>query len=578
MKIDRSLIESISATSNEVIETARNVNELSHTRKQITSESLMLLNELMDKSVNVNTSFNMVDVNLKKSISSISENLDGLNLNVKHFRDIIANIDEIKDNLLDIASEVKNLINIVDLIKKDTDEINILATNATIVSGKYHEISSVFEVLSGKLNNMTEFINQNLEHIVNLVEPINQGIENMIKINSLVLIDIEKGHENFIQFAETLEKQKEELNEQVLRASTSGTKIGDQKKMLDEINTQVIQMDNDASQAIDGSGNVMKTGKSLKEAADFISSMIDNPEEEKTHSIEKIDFIQEQSVTIWKNAQNVNEKSKSQLEFSYSSLDFCKSIIEESKELEKTVDTFNKQSIENNKLTTKISSSIKDLLIQLNEIENRITDSNKTLKRFTSDYLKINDIMVILEKILKFMKIIGIYSKIEASRDPVEFEGFLTISKEIQKLQNHIKSTLPRIEQNIRNTKTSIDIVNDSYKNFSDVFFSIRESSNTISKNLEGISSISSDAEKISRGILDESLKLDNLLNDFNIYLVKLTEIVKKPIEGSAANIMRGKDMEDKSRQLKTMLGYESSPVDFSLSSESEKDLSAVSG
>ena len=152
------------------------------------------------------------------------------------------------------------------------------------------------------------------------------------------------------------------------------------------------------------------------------------------------------------------------------------------------------------------------------------------------------------------MKIIGIYSKIEASRDPVEFEGFLTISKQIQKLQNHIKSTLPHIKKNMRTTKDLINTVNNSYKRFSKDFSDLKQSSDSIAESLEKISQVSTDAEKISNSIMDESLSLDNLLNDLEQYIEKLTEIVKKPIQGSAANIKRGKEIEEKSLKLKEML------------------------
>lgn len=552
MDIDKASLQSIAETSSQIVNTAQDVNQFSHVRKQITTESLLLLSELMDNSTNINTSFGMVNDNLQLFISRSTGNLKGLVENVKHLKGIISNIDNIKSKLHDIAGEVEDLMQIVDTIKQDTDEINILATNATIVSGKYHTISSVFEVLSGKLNNMTEFINQNLEHILNLVEPINKGIENMIEINSLMLSDLEKGHVLFIDFSDELEKQKEVISEQVRKAGISGEKILDQKNKLSEINNHVLQMDQDAIKAIDGSANVMNTGKELLEAVEHISSHEDTISE--NDFIEKIDFINQKASIIWNTAKNVNEKSKSQLEFSFSALNFCKVIIEESKILEATVKTFTSQSVENNELTIKISNGIKGLTEQLNEIEKKINASNDTLNRFTNDYLKINDIMIILEKILKFMKIIGIYSKIEASRDPVEFDGFLTISKEIQSLQNHIKSTLPHIENNIKNTKSLITIVNDSYKTFSEEFREIRQSSYAIAKDLEVISSMSVRAEKVSKEILEESLTLDNLLNDLELYLVKLTDVVKKPIEGSAGNIQRGKDIEEKTNYIKSEL------------------------
>ena len=337
------------------------------------------------------------------------------------------------------------------------------------------------------------------------------------------------------------------------KAEVSGEKVESQKDMLIDINTQVFHMDSDAGKAIEGSANVMEHGKSLKEAVEVMSSIGSNGRSIDDY-IKMIELIIEKGSIINKTATNVNEKSKSQLNFSYSCLEFCKSIIEQSKDLEDNVTIFNNQSIENNKLAQKIGTSVRELMDQLNEIEKNIIASNESLKDFMENYLTINNILYILKDILKLMHVIGIYSRIEASRDPILYEGFLTISKNIQKLQNKIKNTIPRIENNIKETNSIIDKVNDSYQNISSVFFKIRENSLYFTNELDSISRISTEAEKLSISILDSSLNLDTLLNDLEEYLHKLTDIVKEPIEGSAKNIQRGKYLEEQGRELKNML------------------------
>lgn len=551
MNIDTVEIDSILKTVTEVIETAQNVNKQSYVRKQITSETLMLLTELSDKNSMVISNYNQVFSSLQNYISGITRNRTTFKTNIDLFKGIIESIDLIKNRLIDITSKISDLIKIVDTIKKDTEEINTLATNATIVSSKYN--TSVFQILSAKLNNLTQYINQNLEHIITFVSPIKDSIDNLKNINLLVIKDIESGYHNFLLFLEKFGHQENVVDKQVQKAELSREKIESQKDMLADINTQVYQMDSDAGRAIEGSGNVMKIGESLKTATEMLLSSGDNNKTIDEY-IKTIEFITEQGATIWATAKNVNARSKSQLVFSYSSLEFCKSIIKQSEELGNTVNIFNKQSIDNNQLAMKIGVSIKELLNQLLEIENRIVDSNKTLKKFIDDYLTINNIIDILKTILKLMKIIGIYSRIEASRDPVAYEGFLTISKNIQKLQNKIRNTLPKIEGNIKETKVIIDQVNESYKNISTVFTNIRKNSITFTNELNEISQISTEAENISKLILDESLNLQTLLSDLENYLNKLTEVVQVPIEGSAKNIKRGKLIESKGSELKKTL------------------------
>ncbi|MBN2039466.1 MAG: methyl-accepting chemotaxis protein [Spirochaetes bacterium] len=559
MTIDKSIIKKIININKEIIDTAQNVNDLSHTRKQITSESLLLLSELKGKNESIITTYNQVYNSIKDFIAEITKNSKNFKFNIKHFMDIITGLDSIKDQLLHITENINVLFSIIDKLKYDTELINELATNASIVSSKYQEISSVFEILSAKLNEMSLFINQNLGNIVNVVNPIKDSIDNLKENNTKVLSDIEKGHKSFLDFLDELTNQEKIVNEQLKKAEQSGEKIKNQKKMLNDIDSQVNKMDSDADKAIAGSGNVMELGRNMLDSVELLSRN-NTPYND---SIKIIDSINEKAATIKENAQNVNSRSKSQLDFSFSSLEFCKSIIRESRQLEETTKTFNNQSIKNNQVAMNISKNIQDLLKQLNNIESRINNSNITLKKFTEDYQDINKIMDILKNILRLMKIIGIYSRIEASRDPVTFEGFLTISKNIQQLQYNIANMMPKIEQNIKETKSLIDKVNDSYENISFVFNEVRGSSNSITVDLNEIAGISNETEKFSQNILQESLDLDTLLNDLENYLNKLTEVVKQPIEGSAQNINRGKYIEEKSTELKKKLieEYESEPA-----------------
>jgi hypothetical protein len=551
MNINKSVINGISTTIQEIIETAQNVNKLSYVRKQITSESLMLLSELLEKNSIIIKNYKKVFLSLQNYISGITSNINTFRKNIDLFVEIIYGINLIKNELENITSEIVNLINIVDIIKKDTDEINVLATNASIVSSKYK--TSVFQILSLKFNSMSNYINQNLENIINFVNPVKVNIDNLKNVNALVFSDIENGYHSYLLFLEKFGHQESVVDKQVQKAELSGEKIESQKDMLADINTQVLLMDSDANKAIEGSGNVMESGKSLITAVDLLLSAGNNGKTTDDY-IKTIDLITERGYIISQTATNVNAKSKSQLDFSFSSLKFCKSIIEQSKDLENTINNFNKQSIDNSKLAAKISDNIHELMDQLNEIEKKIITSNDTLKKFIDNYLTINNILYILKDILKLIKIIGIYSRIEASRDPVAYEGFLTISKNIQKLQKKIKNSIPRIEKNIKDTKLIIDHVNHSYQNISSEFFKIRENSIYFTNQLNSISQISAEAEKLSLTILDDSLSLDTLLNDLEEYLNKLTDVVKEPIEGSAKNIQRGKYLEEQGKELKKIL------------------------
>ena len=142
------------------------------------------------------------------------------------------------------------------------------------------------------------------------------------------------------------------------------------------------------------------------------------------------------------------------------------------------------------------------------------------------------------------MNVIGMMSRIESARDPEEYQQFMTISENISELQNHIHTNIPNIEGNIENTHELIDSVNSYFEDISTRFYAISSSTDGIIENLGIVTRLSSESKAISEGILGESKDLVGDITRLREALLELTEVVKKPIEGSAANIERGKRIE----------------------------------
>ncbi len=534
-------IKNINNIINEVTDTSTNVNRLSHRRKDLTEDSNVLINKLKNSNSILRKNFDKIYQNLNDSLMEITSNSEEFRKNIEHFTGIITNINNIKSTLDVLEGEIARLTTMVNEVKDDTDEIFSLALNASIVSSKYTHTSSVFDILADRLNEMSSFIDQNLTDIVKVVRPITDGINKLTYKNAMVLSEIEDGYESFIEFPNILDKQKESIDELLLRAYMSGTKIDDQSKMLSDIHDKVTQMHSDADESINGSGNV----KQLSEELGDKITMVDYKFQQNEPYRDIVEYIRENSATIWHSAQRVNEKSKSQLDFSLKCVDFCDSIISESTELKSTTEVFNEQSAENNTTAKNVSLNLSTLTSKLDIIKTNILDSNSTIEQFNENYLQIDNIVTFLKNILKQMNVIGMYSRIESARDPEEFAGFITISDNIRSLQNHIHNNIPLIEENILKTHQLITNVNTYFNDISTVFKTIADSSVGIIKKLGEITVISSESERISQNILNENREIDNKLNQLRNFLIKLSEVVKKPIEGSAANIERGKNIEN---------------------------------
>ncbi len=536
----RGNLERISSLISDINETASDVNRFSRTRKDITDESLSLIGTLLTGNSHLKDEFNRVYKNLDDSLLEIANNSKEFKSTVGYFTEIIGYINRIKQSLNELDFEINRLTKLVDEVATDTDEIFTLALNASIASSKYAHMSGVFDILADKLNEMSIFINQNLQGIVKVVKPITDGIQALIDKNSHVFVKFTDGQESFQEFPGILDKQKDSIDELLLRAYLSGTKIDDQNNMLKDIKVKVEQMDEDARGAIEGSAQVTSTSEELKKSIHGSLQNIDD-----YHKLDNnLEFIRSNSEMIAETAQNVNEKSKSQLDFSLSCLNFCDSIIAESEELRKTTAVFNEQSTDNNKTASTVSQNLSELTSKLDIIETIISDSNATIDKFNEDYSQIDSIIGFMKNILKSMNVVGMYARVESARDPDEFASFITISDNIRKLQSHIHGNIPSIEDNINKTHDMIFNVNDYFENIASLFRKLVTGSQAIIEKLGDIVRISSESEAISLSILKESENIESILGELREKLMNLTRVVEKPIEGSGKNIERGNAIE----------------------------------
>jgi methyl-accepting chemotaxis protein len=219
-------------------------------------------------------------------------------------------------------------------------------------------------------------------------------------------------------------------------------------------------MDADAAGSIKGSATVAEKGEMLnnktKEVMDKIAVG------DQYHDM--MDFIRSQASEIWNNATQVNDKSKSQLEFSINCEKFSDSLIVQSNDLMKATQSLNDQSSENNTMAKSISNKLEGLTRQLNQIEIKIEASDGTIQKFNTDYEQIDKIINFLKNIMKSMNTIGLMARIESSRDPEKYKQFITISENIINLQNHIDKTIPVVEENINKSHELIIIVNENFK------------------------------------------------------------------------------------------------------------------
>nr|HPJ15933.1 hypothetical protein [Spirochaetota bacterium] len=194
MEIDgiKSGMEEMDSLTKETISTAKDVNRNSRLRKTLTEESMGLLDKVIESSSSIKESFEVVRKNLSDSSNDVEDTIKDVKDSDYTITSVVSNLTNIKNDLNGIAREIQRLTMIVGEIKRDTDKIFTLALNASIVSSKYSSKSGVFDILANKLNEMSNFISQNLENIVKVVQPFTDGVKALIDDNEAVLSDVTK--------------------------------------------------------------------------------------------------------------------------------------------------------------------------------------------------------------------------------------------------------------------------------------------------------------------------------------------------------------------------------------------------
>ncbi|MFW6366649.1 MAG: hypothetical protein ACOC2H_09295 [Spirochaetota bacterium] len=539
-------INSALQISKDITTTARDVNKKSHIRKDMTAQSVELINDLVDQNDSMRNNFEQVLKNLQDAQKVVTANSDGVISNKEILSSIVDSLSKVGGDLTRMEKEISKLTDLVDEIKGDTNKIFSLALNASIVSSKYSNTSGVFDILANKLNEMSNFINQNLETIVNVVSPITEGVQRLIRSNETVLNDISDGKHILDDLSDILAKQIELIRELFNRAEESGKKIHDQRKMLNDVHEMAVKMDGDAQSSIEGSGTVADLAQSLQ---DEITSFL-NVQNHNQDFLVRLTNAQEMGERITQTAMTVNEKSKNQLEFSENAKEFNNSIIRFSDELRETAELLNHKTADNSKVSGDISGALSKFNTRLVDVETNMKDSGRIIQKFNDDYKQIDNILEFLKNILKSMHLIGMYSRIESARDTEEFAGFMNISANITSLQKEIQNNIPVIEKNIVDTHQLIDTVNSAFKKISEEFDLISQSSNRIITQLKEVVEYNTRTEQTSKTMLSNTKEVASHLETLDGQFSSLTDIVKFPIEGSELNMQRGTKLVELCREI----------------------------
>lgn len=150
---------------------------------------------------------------------------------------------------------------------------------------------------------------------------------------------------------------------------------------------------------------------------------------------------------------------------------------------------------------TGIAAAIEQLASSATEIHTNEQSLDENIKEIIDISEEINEVSVFIKEIADQTKMLGLNAAIEASRAGEAGRGFGVVAKEIRKLSDQSKSTVPKIKTLTDNIKRKVDEA--SSKSKSSLYSSQEQAAATeeITASVEEITAMSEELTKISKAL-----------------------------------------------------------------------------
>ena len=212
-------------------------------------EQSQMLNETNNLAEKIHLSMKDIDKDVIDKIQFISNSIttaqDGIE-EITAIEDRIINsksmVEESGKKVVELRGYLDEVVNLVDLINKISNQTKMLSLNASIEAARAGEDGKGFSVVAnevGKLANETESVSKKIEAVIHRLKDdivfISKSMENEIEYMGENCEVIEKTNKEFVAIVETLNLGKESL--EGIKKST-----GENASMIDEIATNVTRI------------------------------------------------------------------------------------------------------------------------------------------------------------------------------------------------------------------------------------------------------------------------------------------------------------------------------------------------
>jgi len=297
------------------------------------------------------------------------------------------------------------------------------------------------------------------------------------------------------------------INDNDLTVNVNYTKSHIAKKILNEINTIIVNMKSTLRKQINISLDISKTSSNLKSIA-----------ESSIHSIGEITA----STTI---VSNNSYTQDNMIETSLNSVeDISLSIDSMNKEMLETIN-FTETSIETVRKSLQSSNTIKDIIDKINRLTVNTSDTMGVLSNNSLEVVKMLDS---INNISEQTNLLALNASIEAARAGQHGRGFSVVAEEVRKLAIQTNEVSKNIGTVVNNLSTDIqDMLNDinSQKSYVDT------SSKIIVGTIEDFNNIDDSLSHITKRIKNVNENIEEINNnskDVSATLKSLTDFSRQ--------------------------------------------------